>query len=84
MVIFLLLLESVGCGNYERKIIIGDGSERVHPTLEMNLHNRSLLAIISYIKMDFEIVGEITQIETIASGSGVRERIRLSKQYGQG
>ena len=34
--------------------------------------------------MDFEIVGEITHIETIASGSGVRERIRLSKQCCQG
>jgi hypothetical protein len=34
--------------------------------------------------MDFEIVGEVTQIETIASGSGVRERARLSKRYGQG
>jgi hypothetical protein len=34
--------------------------------------------------MDFEIVGEIAQIETIASGSGVRDRVRLRKQYGQG
>lgn len=34
--------------------------------------------------MDFEIVSEITHIETIASGSGVRNRARLHKQYGQG
>ncbi len=34
--------------------------------------------------MDFEIVGEITSIETIASGSGVRVRARLRRQYGQG
>ena len=34
--------------------------------------------------MDFEIVGEITSIETIASGSGVRGQARLSRQYGQG
>ena len=34
--------------------------------------------------MDFEIVGEITSTETIASGSGVRERARLRRQYGQG
>ena len=34
--------------------------------------------------MDFEIVGEITQIETIARGSGVRDRARLRRQYGQG
>ncbi|MEW6668890.1 MAG: hypothetical protein AB1512_27085 [Thermodesulfobacteriota bacterium] len=33
--------------------------------------------------MDFEIVGEITQIEPIASDGGVRERVRLSKRYGQ-
>ncbi len=34
--------------------------------------------------MDFEIVSEITQVETIASGQGVRDRSRLGKQYGQG
>ena len=34
--------------------------------------------------MDFEIVGEITQIEAIARGSGVRDRVRLRRQYGQG
>ena len=34
--------------------------------------------------MDFEIIGEITRTETIASGSGVRNRLRLQKQYGQG
>ena len=34
--------------------------------------------------MDFEIIGEITPTETIASGSGVRNRLRLQKQYGQG
>lgn len=34
--------------------------------------------------MDFEIVSEITDIETIAHGSGIRERTRLNKQYGQG
>jgi hypothetical protein len=32
--------------------------------------------------MDFEIVGEITDIETIAVGKGVRDRARLRKQYG--
>jgi len=36
------------------------------------------------INMDFEIVGEISQVETMASGTGVRERVRLDKQYGQG
>src|SRR5262249_23013573 len=42
---------------------------------------RHLLACAS---MDCEIVGEITSLETIASGSGVRERARLRRQYGQG
>ena len=34
--------------------------------------------------MDFELVGEMTQIETIACGSGVRERARLRRHYGLG
>ena len=34
--------------------------------------------------MDFEIIGEITEIETIARGKGVRNRTRLQRQYGQG
>jgi len=34
--------------------------------------------------MDFEIVGDIKSIETIASGSGVRDRKRLSKVHGRG
>jgi hypothetical protein len=34
--------------------------------------------------MDFEIAGEITDVETIATGTGVRDRGRLRKQYGKG
>ena len=34
--------------------------------------------------MYFEIIGEITQIETIASGTGIRGRARLQKRYGTG
>ena len=34
--------------------------------------------------MDFEIVSEIIEIETIAVGSGVRDRARLQKQHGRG
>jgi hypothetical protein len=34
--------------------------------------------------MDFEVVGDITGVETIASGSGIRERGRLRKWYGLG
>jgi len=34
--------------------------------------------------MYFEIVGELTAVETIATGSGVRELARLRKFYGRG
>jgi len=32
----------------------------------------------------FEIVGEIAAVETIATGSGIRELVRLRKRYGRG
>ena len=32
--------------------------------------------------MDFEIIGEISAVETIAMGTGVRDRARLRKMYG--
>ena len=34
--------------------------------------------------MLFEILGEISQIETFASGSGIREIARLRRIYGRG
>ncbi|MCP4396644.1 MAG: hypothetical protein GY801_04975 [bacterium] len=34
--------------------------------------------------MDFEVVGEITYIETIAVRSSIREVARLRKRYGPG
>jgi hypothetical protein len=34
--------------------------------------------------MHFTIVGELTEIETIATGSGIRELARLRKLYGRG
>ena len=34
--------------------------------------------------MDFEIIGEITQIEPIAVGRAIRGLARLGKQYGKG
>lgn len=34
--------------------------------------------------MKFELVGRITQIETIATGSGIRVRRYLRKAYGPG
>jgi hypothetical protein len=32
----------------------------------------------------FEIIGELTAVETIAVGSGIRELARLRKLYGRG
>ena len=34
--------------------------------------------------MDFEILGDISDVETIATGSGIRELPRLRKRYGRG
>jgi len=34
--------------------------------------------------MHFEILGEISQVETIATASGIREIARLRKLYGRG
>ena len=34
--------------------------------------------------MDFEILGEITEIETIAVGRNIRNLARLRKRYGSG
>jgi len=34
--------------------------------------------------MDFEIIGQIENIEPIAVGRGVDDRIRLNKLYGKG
>ncbi len=34
--------------------------------------------------MDFEIIGDISNIEIIASGTGIRNRSKLQKKYGKG
>jgi len=34
--------------------------------------------------MHFEILGEISAVETIATGAGIREIARLRKRYGRG
>ena len=34
--------------------------------------------------MDFEILGEISEVETFATGSGIREVARLRRLYGRG
>ena len=33
--------------------------------------------------MDFELIGEITEAKTIATGTGVRDRARLRRLYGR-
>jgi hypothetical protein len=33
--------------------------------------------------VDFQIIGEVGEVETIASGHGVRDRARLRGQYGR-
>jgi len=39
---------------------------------------------MSWFSVDFEIIGEITDIEIIAVGTRIRERARLQKKYGRG
>jgi hypothetical protein len=34
--------------------------------------------------MDFDVIGSITDIETIATGRGIRDRSRLRRLYGKG
>jgi hypothetical protein len=34
--------------------------------------------------MNFEVVGEISDVETIAAGSGIRDLTRLRRVYGSG
>lgn len=34
--------------------------------------------------MRFEIIGTFTNVETIDSGSGVRDSVRLRRMYGKG
>lgn len=34
--------------------------------------------------MDFTVIGDIADVETIATSRGIRERVRLRKQYGKG
>ena len=34
--------------------------------------------------MDFEIISDITKVEVIATGTGIRDRARSRKQYSRG
>ena len=44
----------------------------------------SWTAVVENQPVQFEIVGEIEQVETIASGRGVKIRAQLQKAYGKG
>lgn len=37
-----------------------------------------------FIPMEFEIIGDITEVEIIARGVGIRDRARLNRYYGRG
>ncbi len=47
-------------------------------------YNEASLFKIAYSIVDFEIISDITDIEIIATGTGIRNRERLQKQYGKG
>ena len=49
-----------------------------------SLYNLISGVFFSYADMYFEIIGEITCIETIAVGKSIREVARLRKVYGSG
>ncbi len=34
--------------------------------------------------MSFEVIDEITEVQTIATGNAIRDLARLQKQYGKG
>jgi hypothetical protein len=44
----------------------------------------SVLLIVGKFSMDFEILGELRDVEVIATGTGIRDRARLKKIYGRG
>ena len=47
-------------------------------------YNKRPLFKIACLIVDFEIISDITNIEIIATGTGIRNRERLQKQYGKG
>jgi hypothetical protein len=44
----------------------------------------SVILIVGKFSMDFEILGELRDVEVIATGTGIRDRARLKKIYGRG
>jgi hypothetical protein len=40
--------------------------------------------LVACVSMDFEIVGKTAHVETIASGTGIREHACSRRQYGHG
>jgi hypothetical protein len=50
---------------------------------EIRYSKQNILEVLRY-PVDFEIISEIRDIETIAVGQGIRDRARLRKTYGRG
>ena len=62
-----------------QQIAPGDGQERAAAERqEVSLHE----ALATCGTMYFELIGEITKIETIATGRSTRDLNRLRKRYG--
>jgi hypothetical protein len=74
---------AVVCGAVVPSEVGGDAA----PAAELLRSQPSCIIVghsVACAGMDFELVGEMTQIEMIASGSGVHERARLRRYYGVG
>jgi hypothetical protein len=48
------------------------------------LHPHAAEIGVEAVSQPFEILGEISNIETFATGTGIRERARLRRVYGRG
>ena len=66
--------------NQARVIRLWAEGRLASPTNISDVHPQAITIAAMY----FEVVGEIKQIEVIATGLGVRERRRLSRAYGRG
>ena len=62
-----------------------NGNRRgIGPTATRDLHEAVIWSPYNVSPMDFELVGDITDVETIAAGRGLRDLPRLRRLYGKG
>lgn len=62
-----------------------NGNRRgIGPTATRDLHEAVIGSRYNVSPMDFELVGDITDVETIAAGRGIRDLPRLRRLYGKG